>query len=297
MKSGFVTIIGRPNVGKSTLLNKILGSKVVIASDKAQTTRNVIQGIYTTDSMQAIFLDTPGIHKPVNELGKLLTENAYNSLKGVDAIIFMTSAVDGLGVGDKMILDKISNRKIPKFLLINKIDLLKNKSDIVKVIDEYTKEYEFDEVFPVSAKEGINIDKLLSSVQNALPEGPKYYPDDMITDHPERFIIAEFIREKVLYFTHDEVPHSIAVMIDSLKENEEGIMECYASIIVERDSQKGIIIGKNGELISKVKRLAKRDIENLIGCKVELTLWVKVKKDWRSKKSDLQSFGYIKDNY
>lgn len=297
MKSGFITIIGRPNVGKSTLLNKILGSKVVIASDKAQTTRNVIQGIYTNESMQAIFLDTPGIHKPQNELGKLLTENAYNSLKGVDAIIFMTSAIDGFGTGDKMILEKIKNRHVKKILLINKIDLLKNKSDIVKVIDDYTKECEFNEVFPISAKDGINVDKLLKAIENILPEGPMYYPSDMVTDHPERFIISEFIREKVLFFTHDEVPHSIAVMIDSLKENNEGIMECYASIIVERDSQKGIIIGKNGELISKIKRLAKKDIENLIGIKTDLTLWVKVKKDWRSKKSDLQSFGYVKDNY
>lgn len=297
MKSGFVTIIGRPNVGKSTLLNKILGSKVVIASDKVQTTRNVIQGIYTSKDMQAIFLDTPGIHKPVNELGKVLTENAYNSLKGVDGIIFMTSAVDGLGAGDKMILDNIKNRRVPKFLLINKIDLLKNKSDIARIIDEYTTNYQFDEVFPVSAKEGINIEKLLNAIEVILPEGPQYYPSDMVTDHPERFIIAEFIREKVLYFTHDEVPHSIAVMIDSLKENEDGIMELFSTIIVERDSQKGIVIGKNGELISKIKRLARRDIEKLLGCKVELTLWVKVKKDWRSKKSDLQSFGYIKDNY
>lgn len=299
MKSGFVTILGRPNVGKSTFLNTVLKQKIVITSDKAQTTRNTIQGVYTNinDDVQIIFMDTPGIHKPHHELGRIMTENAYQSIKSVDIILFMVSAEDKIGPGDKMIIEKLTKVKKPIFLIINKIDTLKNKYDVDKTILDYKDLLPFKGIFPISAKESINIDKLLDEIKNELEEGPMYYPTDTITDHPERFIIAEFIREKILYFTHDEIPHSVAVIIDSIKPNDEGLLECYASIVVERSSQKGIIIGKNGELLKKVKQLAKRDIERLLGSKIYLELWVKVKNDWRNRKSDLQNFGYGKDNY
>lgn len=297
MKSGFVTIIGRPNVGKSTLLNNVLGQKIVIMSNKPQTTRNTIQGVYTGDDCQIVFMDTPGIHKPHHELGKMMVDSAYQSIKGVDAILFMVSAIEPIGAGDKMIIEKLSVVKKPIFLVINKIDELKNKTEIDKVIFGYKDLLEFKAIIPISAKESTNVSHLLEEVKGCLSEGPMYYPKDTITDHPERFIISEFIREKVLYFTSEEIPHSTAVIIDSLKPNDEGVLEIYASIIVERDSQKGIVIGKGGELLKKVTRLAKRDIERLLGTKIVLEIWVKVKKDWRNKKTDLQNFGYGKDNY
>lgn len=296
-KSGFVTIIGRPNVGKSTFLNRVIGHKIAIMSDKPQTTRNTILGVLTTDEAQIIFTDTPGIHKPKSELGNRLNESSYNAIAGQDAILFMANANETLGPGDRMILERLKDVKRPVYLLLNKVDLLKNKSDIDRAILSYMNEMKFEEIFPISAKTGVNIDELLKSIINILPEGPKFYPDDVITDHPERFIVSEIIREKLLYFTSEEVPHSIACVIDSMKQIEEGRVEIYATIFVERDSQKQIVIGKGGAMLKKVRELARRDINRLLGSKADLTLWVKVKKDWTNRPDYLKALGYEKDNF
>ncbi len=296
-KSGFVTIIGRPNVGKSTFLNKVIGHKIAIMSDKPQTTRNTILGVLTTDNAQIIFTDTPGIHKPKSELGNRLNESSYNAIAGQDAILFMVSATDMPGPGDRMIAEKLSTSKRPVYLLINKVDLLKNKKDLDKVILAYNELMDFKEIFPISAKEGINISDLIDNLVNLLPEGPKFYPDDVITDHPERFIVSEIIREKLLYFTQEEVPHSIAVIIDSMKQINEEKVEIFATIFVERQSQKQIVIGKDGQMLKKVRELARRDINKLLGSKADLTLWVKVKKDWTNRPDYLKALGYEKDNF
>lgn len=298
-KSGFITIIGRPNVGKSTFLNRVIGQKIAIMSDKPQTTRNTILGVLTRDDCQIIFTDTPGIHKAQSELGERMNEASYNATMGQDAILFMVSAVQPIGAGDKMIIEKLKQQRKPVYLLINKVDLLKNKSDIQKIIVSYMNEMEFAEIFPISAKEGINIDNLIENLKGLLKEGPQYYPADMITDHPERFIIAELIREKLLYFTQEEVPHSIACVVDSMKPSLEDPdkLDVYATIYVERESQKKIVIGSNGELLKKVKDLAKRDIKRLLGSKINLDLWVKVKKDWTNRPDVLRSLGFEKDNF
>ena len=297
-KSGFVTIIGRPNVGKSTFLNRVIGQKIAIMSNKPQTTRNTILGVLTRDDCQIIFTDTPGIHKAQSELGQRMNDATYNATQGQDAILFMVAADQPIGPGDKLIIEKLKNHKKPVYLLINKVDLLKNKNDIKKIIVSYMDEMNFAEIFPISAKEGINIDPLIDNIKELLHEGPKFYPDDMITDHPERFIIAELIREKLLYFTEEEVPHSIACVVDSMKPNsEDGKLDVYATIYVERESQKKIVIGNKGELMKKVKDLAKRDINRLLGSKVNLDLWVKVKKDWTNRPDLLKSLGYEKDNF
>ncbi len=297
-KSGFVTILGRPNVGKSTFLNKVIGSKIAIMSDKPQTTRNTILGVLTDDAAQIIFTDTPGIHKPQSALGKLLNEDAYNAARNVEAIIFMVSAVDPIGKGDQMIIEHLKNYKEPVYLVINKIDLLEDKKQLPDIIISYAKEFEFKEIFPISAKTGEGIEELISTLKTLLPVGPKYYPEDMITDHPERFIAAELIREKCFYLTQDEVPHSIAVIVDSMKNIEDSDkVEIYATIYVERDTQKGIVLGKGGALIKKIKDLAKRDIKNLLGSPVELNLWVKVKKNWTDRPDSMKALGYEKDSY
>ena len=295
-KSGFVSIIGRPNVGKSTFLNKVIGSKIAIMSNKPQTTRNKILGIYTDEESQIIFIDTPGIHKPVKELGNRLNDAAYSSFKESDIILFMVAADEELGTGDKMIIEKLKNVKAQVYLLINKVDLLENKDDIKEIILSYATQYNFKEVFPISAKEGNNIDKLISNLKENLDFGPKYYPDDMLTDHPERFIISEFIREKCIELTTEEVPHSIACIIDSIKDMEDYI-EIYATIYVERKSQKGIIIGKDGKLMKEIKRRAKKDIKKLLGTDIDLNLWVKIKKDWTERPQSLEELGYEKDTY
>ncbi len=296
-KSGFITILGRPNVGKSTFLNKVIGSKIAIMSDKPQTTRNTILGVLTRENSQIIFTDTPGIHKPQSQLGRLLNEDAYNAARGSEAILFMVSAVDEIGKGDLMIIEHLKNYKEPVYLVINKIDQLESKTQIPDIIISYMQQYEFKEVFPISAKTGEGVNELVDTLEGLLSEGPKYYPDDMITDHPERFIIAELIREKCFYLTNDEVPHSIAVLVDSIKTIEDDRVEIYATIYVERDSQKGIILGKNGSLIKKVKDLSKRDIKKLLGTSVDLNLWVKVKKDWTSRPDSMKALGYEKDTY
>lgn len=298
-KSGFITIIGKPNVGKSTLLNAIIGHKIAIMSSKPQTTRNTILGIYTDDEAQIVFTDTPGIHKPHHELGKIMNESSYESIKGVDAVFFMVTALDEPRELDKMIIENLSKIKKPIYLIINKIDLLRKTSDLDRVIVSYMNLLNFAGIFPVSALEKTNVPNLIEDLKKLIPNGPKYYPDDMICDHPERFIVGELIREKVLELTREEVPHSVAVVVESMKKAEDNpnLVEIFATIYVERDSQKKIIIGKSGELIKEIGKRSRLDINNLLGSKSHLDLWVKVKKDWTDRPDILKTLGYSNDNY
>lgn len=296
-KSGFISIIGRPNVGKSTFLNRVIGQKITIMSDKPQTTRNKIQGVYTTDESQMIFIDTPGIHKPKHKLGDFMMKTATNTLKEVDLILFMINAEEGFGRGDEYIIEKLKEVKTPIFLVINKIDRI-HPDQLMLLIDQYKDLLEFAEVVPISALEGNNVDRLLEQIEKRLPEGPQYYPADQVTDHPERFIVSELIREKVLHLTREEVPHSIAVVIDKIaKRDGKDMIDVMATIIVERDSQKGIVIGRGGALLKEVGKRSRHDIENLLGSKVFLELWVKVQKDWRNKASNLRELGFKEDEY
>ncbi|MEG0294018.1 GTPase Era [Enterococcus sp.] len=295
-KSGFVAIVGRPNVGKSTLLNRIVGQKIAIMSDKAQTTRNKIQGVLTTEEAQIIFIDTPGIHKPRHRLGDFMVETAYSAMREVDIVMFMISADQKRGKGDDLIIERLKKSHVPVYLVINKIDKI-HPNDLLAIIDDYSKQMDFAEIVPISATEGNNFERLMETLTSQMPEGPQYFPDDQITDHPEYFIVSELIREKVLFFTHDEVPHSVAVTIDSMKRNENKKIEIQATVIVERDSQKGIIIGKGGKMLKLIGTKARLDIEHLLGDKVFLELWVKVQKDWRDKQTNLKDFGYREDEY
>lgn len=295
-KSGFVAIIGRPNVGKSTLLNRIVGQKIAIMSDKAQTTRNKIQGIYTTPEAQIVFIDTPGIHKPKHRLGDFMVETAYSALREVDATLFMVSADQKRGKGDDFIIEKLKVMNSPVYLVINKIDKV-HPDKLLEIIEDYSQQLTFAEVIPISATEGNNVEQLMKLLVTQLPEGPQYFPEDQLTDHPEYFIVSELIREKVLLLTRDEVPHSVAVVVDSMKRNENDKVHIQATIIIERDSQKGIVIGKGGKMLKQIGVKARQDIEYLLDDKVYLELWVKVQKDWRDKKVYLQDFGYRKEEY
>lgn len=295
-KSGFVSVIGRPNVGKSTLLNRIVGQKIAIMSDKAQTTRNKIQGVYTTENEQIVFIDTPGIHKPKHRLGDFMVETAYSAMREVDVILFMVNADQERGKGDDLIIERLKNSSVPVYLVINKIDKI-HPDVLLEQIEDYSSQMAFAEVVPISATQGNNFERLMATLIAHLPEGPQYFPDDQITDHPERFIVSELIREKVLFFTRDEVPHSVAVTIDSMKRNENNKIQIQATIIVERDSQKGIIIGKGGKMLKLIGTKARLDIEHLLGDKVFLELWVKVQKDWRDKQTHLKDFGYRNEDY
>lgn len=295
-KSGFVSIIGRPNVGKSTLLNRIIGQKITIMSDKAQTTRNKIQGIHTTDKEQIVFIDTPGIHKPKHRLGDFMVESALSTLGEVDAVLFLVNVDEKRGPGDNFILEKLKNVSSPVFLVLNKIDLI-HPDKLLPIIEEYQQEYEFAEIIPVSASQGNNVDRLLDVLSTYLPEGPPFYPEDQVSDHPEYFIVSELIREKVLELTREEVPHSVAVVVEGMRRNEDDKVQVDATVIVERKSQKGIIIGKGGSMLKQIGTRARRDIEVLLGDKIYLELWVKVQKDWRDKQFYLQDFGYKKDDY
>ncbi|MDH5111202.1 GTPase Era [Lactiplantibacillus plantarum] len=294
--SGFVAIIGRPNVGKSTLLNRVVGQKVAIMSDKAQTTRNRIQGIYTTADTQMVFIDTPGIHKPHSRLGDFMVKSALSTLGEVDAVLFMINADERRGAGDNFIIDRLKTVKQPIYLVINKIDQV-HPDHLLEIMDQYKDALPWKEVYPISALEGNNVDELLTALKGQLPEGPQYYPSDQITDHPERFIISELIREKVLELTRQEVPHSTAVVIDSIKRQDEEKIHVQATIIIERSSQKGIIIGKGGSMLKKIGSLARRDIEHLLGDKVYLELWVKVQENWKDRQDLLASYGYRQDDY
>ncbi|WP_337133913.1 GTPase Era [Priestia megaterium] len=295
-KSGFVSIIGRPNVGKSTFLNRVIGQKIAIMSDKPQTTRNKIQGVYTEDQAQIVFIDTPGIHKPKHKLGDFMMKVAQNTLKEVDLILFMINATEGLGRGDEFIIERLKDTKTPVFLVINKIDEI-HPDELFSIITNYKDLYPFAEIVPISALQGNNVERLLDQIKQRLPEGPQYYPADQVTDHPERFIITELIREKVLHATREEIPHSIAVVMDSMQRRDNGSVYVGATIIVERDSQKGIVIGKQGKMLKEVGRKARADIEALLGSKVFLELWVKVQKDWRNRASHLRDFGFREDEY
>ena len=295
--SGFVSIIGRPNVGKSTFLNYVIGQKIAIMSNKPQTTRNKIQGVYTSEHSQIIFIDTPGIHKPKHKLGDFMMKVAQNTLKEVDVILVMVNVTEKFGSGEKFILEKLQNVEAPVFLVLNKIDQTA-KEEILQVIAQYKDRYSFAEIVPISALTGKNIDTLLKQIEKYMPEGPMYYPSDQVTDHPERFIVSELIREKVLHLTREEIPHSIAVMVEKIStENEGRSVHIHATIIVERDSQKGIVIGKQGKMLKEVGIRARKDIENLFGSKVFLELWVRVEKNWRDKASYLREFGYKEDEY
>lgn len=297
-KSGFISIIGRPNVGKSTFLNHVIGQKIAIMSDKPQTTRNKIQGVLTREHSQMIFIDTPGIHKPKHKLGEFMVKVSKNTLREVDLILFMVNAEEKIGKGDEFIMEMLRDTDTPVFLVVNKIDKV-HPDELLKIIDDYRQQMDFAEVIPISALEGNNVERLLETIEKYLPEGPQYYPSDQITDHPERFIISELIREKVLHLTREEVPHSVAVVIDQIRRDEknENLIHVMATIMVERDSQKGIIIGKGGKLLKEIGTLARRDIEMLHGSKVYLELWVKVQKDWRNKITYLRDFGYREDEY
>lgn len=295
-KSGFATIIGRPNVGKSTLLNLIVGQKIAIMSDKAQTTRNKIQGIYTTDEAQIVFIDTPGIHKPKHRLGTFMVQSALSTLNEVEAILFMVNASEKKGPGDEFIIDKIKDSKSPVFLLINKIDEV-HPNDLFGIIDSYKDEMDFAEIIPLSAKNGNNVDTLLKVLTTYLPEGPHYYPEDQVTDHPEYFVMSELIREKVLHLTSEEIPHSVAVVIESVQRNEQDKITVHGTIIVERPSQKGIIIGKGGRMLKDIGIRARKEIEVMLGDPIYLDLWVKVQKDWRDKPFYLEDYGYKKEDY
>ncbi|EAC5524844.1 GTPase Era [Listeria monocytogenes] len=295
-KSGFVAIVGRPNVGKSTLLNRVVGQKIAIMSDKAQTTRNKIQGVYTTDDAQLIFIDTPGIHKPKHRLGDFMVETAYSALREVDVTLFMISADQKRGKGDDFIIERLRQSQTPVFLVINKIDKV-HPDALLAIIEDYSSQMDFAEIVPISATEGNNFETLMKLLIDEMPEGPQYFPEDQITDHPEYFIVSELVREKVLLLTRDEVPHSVAVVVDSMKRDHNDKVHIQATIIVERDSQKGIIIGKDGKMLKQIGTKARLDIEHLLDDKVFLELWVKVQKDWRDKQTFLTDYGYRKDEY
>lgn len=290
-KSGFVSIIGRPNVGKSSLLNYILKQKIAISSDKPQTTRQKILGLYTTEEMQIVFTDTPGIHKPKHKLGEYMVGEATAAMEDVDVILYLIDGTSTFGSGEQFIINQIKDRHCPVFLLINKIDMLSTE-DILPMIDLYKDKMNFQEIIPISAVAGTNVDRLLEVIQSYLPEGPQYYPEDMVTDQPERAIIAELIREKVLYLTREEVPHAVAVEVTAVKERENGNFYVEAVIYVERDSQKGIIIGKKGQMLRDIGSKARVDIEDLLEGKVFLELRVKVRSDWRDNEISLRNFGF-----
>ena len=290
-KSGFVSIIGRPNVGKSSFMNYVLKQKIAISSDKPQTTRQKILGLYTTEEMQIVFTDTPGIHKPKHKLGEYMVGEATAAMEDVDVILYLIDGTSTFGSGEQFIINQIKDRKCPVFLLINKIDML-SAEDILPIIDLYKDKMDFREIIPISAVQGTNVERLLAVIQEYLPEGPQYYPEDMVTDQPERAIIAELIREKVLYLTREEVPHAVAVEVTAVKERENGNFYVEAVIYVERDSQKGIIIGKKGQMLRDIGSKARVDIEDLLEGKVFLELRVKVRSDWRDNEISLRNFGF-----
>lgn len=290
-KSGFVAVVGRPNVGKSTLINALIDDKIVIVSDKAQTTRNRIVCVYADEKKQIVFMDTPGIHKPKHKLGEFMVDQAVDSLREVEAVLFVVAANEKRGPGDNFVIEQLRKVNVPVFLIVNKIDTME-KQDLLEAIVSYENSYPFEAVVPISAKEKDNIEEVVNLLEKHLPEGPKYFPDDMITDQPERLIISDIVREKILLQTHDEIPHAIAVDVDEMKTREDGTTYVRATIYVERDSQKGIIIGKQGAMLKTIGRQARGDVERLLATKVFLDLWVKVKKDWRNKSGMLSELGY-----
>lgn len=290
-KSGFVAVIGRPNVGKSTLLNHLVGQKIAIVSDTPQTTRNRILGILTLPDAQILFLDTPGIHKPQHKLGEYMVKSARSALREVDLILFVSDVTESVGPGERFILDMIEGETAPVVLVLNKVDLMP-KEKLLPIITKYSAFRNFAAVVPVSALTGDNTDRLLSVIKEALPEGPQYYPEDEITDQPERVVAAELIREKIFRLTREEIPHSTAVEVEEMKTRPNGDVFLRATIYVERDSQKGIIIGGGGSMLKEIGQQARIEMENIFGSRFFVDLWVKVKKDWRNKDGSLRMFGY-----
>ena len=289
-KSGFVTLIGRPNVGKSTLMNCLIGQKIAITSNKPQTTRNRIQTVLTLEEGKIVFVDTPGIHKAKNKLGEYMVNVAERTLNEVDVVLWLVEPTTFIGAGEKHIAEQLRRVRTPVILVINKVDMIK-KEEILKVIDTYRKLYDFMEIVPVSARSGTNTDELLKVIFQYLPYGPQFYDEDTVTDQPERQIVAEIIREKALHSLNEEIPHGIAVCIDQMKARKK-MMDIQATIICERDSHKGIIIGKQGAMLKKIGSTARFEIERMLECKVNLQLWVKVKKDWRDSEFLMKNFGY-----
>lgn len=291
MKSGFVSIIGRPNVGKSTLINTLIGSKIAIVSEKPQTTRTRIQGILTSDEGQIVFIDTPGIHKPKHLLGEYMLKVSTRSFNEVDLIYYMTDASRPFGAGEQFIIEQLKSAQVPVFLLVNKIDLVGEEA-VKEFVKPFYNEMNFTELIPISAVQGTNLSTLLNKTFQYLVEGPQYYPEDDLTDQPVSFIVAELIREKALILTRDEVPHSLAVEVEEFKNQGAGKVYVRAVIHTERDSQKGIIIGKNGQMLKKIGEQSRTDIEKMLGSSVYLDLWVKVKKNWRDNENNLNQLGY-----
>ena len=291
-KSGFVSIVGRPNVGKSTLMNSVVGEKIAIMSDKPQTTRNTIQAVYTDKDCQIVFLDTPGIHKPKNKLGEFMVKSATDAFKNVDVVLYVVDESKKIGPGDRMITENLRGIKTPKILVLNKIDIL-SEEELFDLIKMYDAENMFDAIVPISALKGKNTDRLLKVIEGYLQEGPKYFPDYMITDQPERVLISELIREKVLHYVHDEIPHGVAVEIERMRKRpDKDIIDISAVIYCERDSHKGIIIGKNGRKLKGIGKSAREEIELLLGSQINLQIWVKVKENWRNLQSFINNFGY-----
>ena len=291
-KSGFVTIVGRPNVGKSTLLNNIIGEKIAIITDKPQTTRNRIQAVYNDEYNQIIFLDTPGIHKPKHKLGEYMVNTAIRTFKDVDVILFLIDVESGFGTGDKYIIEQLKGVKTPKFLILNKMDLI-NPEEFIRLQGKLTNLEIFDDVIAISAKTGKNVDLLIEKIKEKMIEGPMYFPGGMITDQPEKVIVAEIIREKILLYLEQEIPHGVAVEIESFKPREDkNIVDISAIIITEKKSHKGIIIGKNGRKLKGIGKSAREDIENLLGSKIYLQLWVKIKEGWRDSDYLIKNYGY-----
>jgi len=291
-KSGFVSLIGRPNVGKSTLMNHLIGQKIAITSDKPQTTRNKIQTVYTDDRGQIIFHDTPGIHKAKNKLGEYMVNVAEHTLKEVDVVLWLVEPSTFIGAGEQHIAEQLNQVKTPVILVINKIDTVKNQEAILSFINAYKDICKFAEIVPVSALKDKNTDLMLDLIYKYLPEGPQYYDEDTVTDQPMRQICAELIREKALRLLNDEIPHGIAVTVEKMKERDNGIMDIEANIICERESHKGIIIGKGGAMLKRIGSAARREIESQLEMKVNLQLWVKVRKEWRDSELYMKNYGY-----
>lgn len=292
LKSGFVTLIGRPNVGKSTLMNRLIGQKIAITSDKPQTTRNRIQTVFTDERGQIIFLDTPGIHKAKNKLGEYMVSVAEHTLKEVDVVMWLVEPSTFIGAGERHIAEQLNKVKTPVILVINKIDTVKNQEDTLKFISAYKDVCDFAEIVPVSALKDKNMDLILELLFKYLPYGPQYYDEDTVTDQPMRQIAAELIREKALRLLNDEIPHGIAVTIEKMTERKNGMMDIEATIICERDTHKGIIIGKGGSMLKKIGSQARREIEGLLDTQVNLQLWVKVRKEWRDSELFMKNYGY-----
>ena len=290
-KSGFAAVIGRPNVGKSTLINALIGQKIAIMSDKPQTTRSRILCILTEEDAQVIFLDTPGVHKPKHKLGDYMAKATEGALHGVDVVVFVVDVTEKMGAGEQYILKQLANVRVPVLLAVNKVDCIPRQQSL-PIIESYAKVYDFAGIVPISAREGENLDGLLAEIKEHLPEGPQYYPADMVTDQPERLIVAELVREKVLALTRDEIPHAVAVDIEEMTTRQKGDVYIRAVIYVERESQKGIVIGAKGGLLRTIGAQARADVETLLGAKVYLDLWVKTRKDWRNRATALREFGF-----